>query len=69
MFRLLREPEPSAHRICQRSFEVDLPMRDDLEVGNRFPNFELPDHEGTQHRLSHLLRGFPGALIFDRGHW
>ncbi len=48
---------------------MELPMRDDLEVGSRFPDFELPDHQGTQHRLSHLLRGFPGALIFDRGHW
>jgi peroxiredoxin len=48
---------------------VDLPMRDDLKVGNAFPDFELPDHTGTQRRLSHLLRGFPGALIFDRGNF
>ena len=46
---------------------MDLPVRDDLEVGNRFPDFELPDHGGTGRRLSQLLRGFPGALIFDRG--
>jgi peroxiredoxin len=44
-------------------------MRDDLKVGTQFPDFELPDHEGMQHRLSHLLRGFPGALIFDRGYF
>lgn len=48
---------------------MDLPMRDDLTIGHQFPDFELPDHTGTEHRLSHLLRGFPGALIFDRGHF
>lgn len=48
---------------------MDLPMRDDLEEGSKFPDFELPDHEGTRYRLSQILRGFPGALIFDRGHW
>lgn len=42
-------------------------MRDDLRVGNQLPDFELPDHRGKQQRLSGLLRGFPGALIFDRG--
>lgn len=44
-------------------------MRDDLKEGNRFPDFELPDHTGKTWRLSQLLRGFPGALIFDRGHF
>lgn len=48
---------------------MELRMRDDLKVGNAFPDFELPDHTGTQRRLSHLLRGFPGALIFDRGNF
>lgn len=48
---------------------MDLPMRDDLKVGHKFPDFELPDHTGEQRRLSELLRGFPGALIFDRGHF
>lgn len=48
---------------------MDLPMRDVLKVGNQFPDFELPDHTGEERRLSRLLRGFPGALIFDRGHF
>jgi peroxiredoxin len=48
---------------------MDLPMRDDLKIGNKFPDFELPDYTGTKRRLSQLLRGFPGALIFDRGHF
>ena len=48
---------------------MDLPMRDDLKVGNKFPDFELPNHEGEKQKLSEILRGFPGALIFDRGHF
>ena len=43
-------------------------MRADLVVGNRFPNFELPDHTGTPLKLSQMLRGFPGVLIFSRGY-
>ncbi len=48
---------------------MDYPMHPDLKVGNKFPNFELPDHTGTPQKLSHLLRGFPGVLIFSRGHY
>jgi peroxiredoxin len=44
-------------------------MRADLKVGNKFPNFELPDHTGTPRKLSGLLRGFPGVLIFSRGYY
>jgi hypothetical protein len=55
--------------ITKRRFQMDLPMRDDLKVGNTFPDFELPDHTGMKQGLSRLLRGFPGALIFDRGHF
>jgi peroxiredoxin len=48
---------------------MDLPMRADLKAGNQFPNFELPDHTGTLRKLSQLLRGFPGVLIFSRGYY
>lgn len=48
---------------------MDYPMRDDLKVGARFPDFELPDYTGKQCRLSNLIRKFPGALIFGRGHF
>ena len=44
-------------------------MRADLVVGNKFPNFELPDHTSTLLELSQILRGFPGALIFSRGYY
>lgn len=45
------------------------PMREDLIVGAKFPNFELPDHNEENHKLSQLLHGFPGVLIFSRGHF
>ncbi len=48
---------------------TNYPMRNDLDVGRKFPDFQLPDHQGTVRRLTQLLRGFPGALIFDRGHF
>lgn len=48
---------------------MDYPMRSDLKVGNQFPDFELPDHTGEPRRLSQLLRGFPGVLIFGRGYF
>jgi peroxiredoxin len=44
-------------------------MHADLVVGNKFPNFELPDHTGTPLKLSQILRGFPGVLIFSRGYY
>lgn len=44
-------------------------MRSDLKVGNQFPDVELPDQDGKVQRLSKLLRGFPGALVFSRGHY
>jgi peroxiredoxin len=48
---------------------MDLPMRSDLKVGNKFPDFELPDHSGTTVKLSQILRGFPGVLLFSRGYF
>ncbi|MDY6827632.1 MAG: redoxin domain-containing protein [Bacillota bacterium] len=48
---------------------MDYPMREDLKIGAKFPNFELPDHNGEKHKLSQLLHGFPGVLIFSRGYF
>jgi peroxiredoxin len=44
---------------------MDYPMRRDLRAGERFPDFELPDHTGVPRRLSQLLRSFPGMLTFN----
>ena len=48
---------------------MDYPMRSDLKVGSQFPDFELPDQDGEARKLSQLLRGFPGVLIFGRGYF
>ena len=48
---------------------MDYPMRSDLKVGALFPDFELPDQDGAPRKLSSLLRGFPGVLIFGRGYF
>ncbi len=45
------------------------PMHPDLKVGNRFPDFELPDQDEKAQRLSKLIRGFPTVLIFSRGYY
>jgi len=48
---------------------MDYPMYAELEIGTKFPDFELLDQTGTLRKLSHLLRGFPGTLIFCRGYY
>ena len=48
---------------------MNYPMHPDLQVGNEFPDFELPDQTGTSQRLSKLIRGFPTVLIFSRGYY
>ena len=48
---------------------MNLPMHPDLKVGNKFPNFELPDQDGNNQKLSQLLRGFPAVLMFSRGYY
>jgi hypothetical protein len=55
--------------VMETATRVDLKMREDLRVGNKFPDLELPDQEGNRRKVSELLRGFPGALIFGRGHF
>ena len=42
-------------------------MREDLEPGNRFPDFSLPDTSGKTVRLSELMEGRPTVLVFERG--
>ncbi len=48
---------------------MDDPMHAKLEIGGKFPDFELPDQAGTLRELSQLLEGFPGTLIFGRGYY
>ena len=44
-------------------------MHPELVVGRRFPDFELPDHQGQPVRLSKLAGEFPLVLSFYRGYW
>jgi peroxiredoxin len=44
-------------------------MRDDLEPGNQFPDFRLPEHTGEQLSLSEIAHGQPLVLAFARGWW
>ncbi len=45
------------------------PMHPELQVGNRFPDFTLPDQDGKETSLNQILRGFPGVLCFSRGYF
>lgn len=40
-----------------------------LKVGEKAPDFELPDPTGTQVRLSELLKNGPVVINFYRGQW
>ncbi len=40
-----------------------------LKVGQRAPDFELPDFGGNQVSFAQLRADGPLALIFFRGHW
>lgn len=42
-------------------------MRANMAVGQKFPDYELPDHTGTPRRLSELQGGDPLALMLARG--
>jgi peroxiredoxin len=42
-------------------------MRADILPGARFPDYELPDHTGTPHRLSELQGQDPMVLVLSRG--
>ena len=46
---------------------MDYPMRADLIIGVQFPDFALPDVSKRHRKLSEILGGFPGVLIFIRG--
>lgn len=42
-------------------------MRQDIQPGSTFPDYELPDQDGTARRLSDLQGGDPMALMLARG--
>jgi len=40
-----------------------------IEVGQRMPIFELPNHKGHPFNLAEQLREGPIVLVFYRGDW
>jgi peroxiredoxin len=38
-------------------------------IGQKFPDFELPDQDGQPVKLSELIGKFPLILTFYRGYW
>jgi peroxiredoxin len=42
-------------------------MRTNLRPGDRFPDIELPNHDGSPTKLSSLIGGFPIVVVFSRG--
>ncbi|MCZ6633944.1 MAG: hypothetical protein O7G87_11105 [bacterium] len=42
-------------------------LREDLQPNNPFPNFELPDQDGTVQNLSDRMGNWPTILVFWRG--
>lgn len=63
--RYFSDPEA----VNEEEDNMKYPMHPKLKIGNKFPDFELPDHTGTPRKLTQLLRGFPGVLTFIRGYY
>jgi peroxiredoxin len=40
-----------------------------LRIGERFPDFELPDQDNCPVKLSEAVGKFPFILSFYRGYW
>ena len=38
-------------------------------IGKRFPDLEMPDHNGQKVRLSEIAGKFPLIVVFYRGYW
>lgn len=38
-------------------------------IGKKFPDLELPDHEGQLVKLSQIAGKFPLIVVFYRGYW
>jgi hypothetical protein len=58
---------PSVHSPGNKNRRKDANMN--LSIGQKFPDFELPDHCGATVKLSELVGKFPFILSFYRGYW
>ena len=44
-------------------------MKKELQPGNVFPDFHLPDQTGKEASLSERMNGWPVVLTFNRGNY
>lgn len=44
-------------------------MRENLRLGEPFPDIELPDQDGVTTTLSNLMGDFPTIVVFSRGYY
>ncbi len=44
-------------------------MNANVKVGAKFPDLELPDHNGRAMHLAEFAGGFPLIVTFYRGWW
>jgi hypothetical protein len=44
-------------------------VRENLRLGEKFPEIELVNDNGELTKLSSLTRGFPTAVVFSRGYY
>jgi len=44
-------------------------MEENLRLGEKFPDIETSSHEDEVVKLSSIIRGFPTAVVFSRGHF
>jgi len=49
--------------------EIVMKIHPDLKPGSKFPDFQLPDHDGNVLKLTQHMRGWPTILVFYRGIW
>jgi peroxiredoxin len=44
-------------------------MRENLRLGEKFPDFALPNQNEELTKLSSLMGGFPTVVVFSRGYY
>lgn len=57
------------HAADDAATDDQAPPESPFATGQRFPDLVLPDHNGSERRLSDLVAGDPTVLHFYRGWW
>jgi hypothetical protein len=67
-YRVSREAVEMMHR-ATAELRASGAERAALKVGDRAPDFALPNQDHVEVKSADLLRGGPVVLTFFRGHW